>query len=64
MTIFLTAPGIEHRLKEINETLKNIQAIMADDFSSEDAKVIKATSDISEAKTRIPHPEQETKQGE
>jgi hypothetical protein len=60
MTIILIAPVIEQRLKDINDTLKNIQSIMADDFSTEDATVQANRKAISDALQNVPPPEQPT----
>ena len=60
MTIILVAPGIEQRLKDINDTLKNIPSIMADDFSSEDATVLSMTQTVKEAEQNLPPPGQPT----
>ncbi len=59
MRLVVIAPGIEHQLKEINETLQKIHSVMADDFSVEDASVKETTEAVSEALSRIPNPESE-----
>ncbi len=60
MTLILIAPGIEKKLSDINDTLKGIQAIMADDFTNEDASVQATIQAVEEAKERIPNPEPTT----
>jgi hypothetical protein len=60
MTIILVAPVIEQRLKDINDTLKNIQSIMADDFSAEDTSVLSMTETVKEAEQNLPQPGQPT----
>ncbi len=60
MTLILIAPGIEKKLSDINDTLKGILSVMADDFSNEDATVQATLTAIKEAKERIPTPEPTT----
>ncbi len=60
MTLILIAPGIEKKLSDINDTLKSILSVMADDFSNEDASVQSALKAIQAAKERIPTPEPPT----
>lgn len=60
MRIFVevSSPGVERELKTMNHTLTAILDVLKaepPDFSSEDAAVLAATQQVSEAKDRIPH---------